>query len=231
MEIVAHRGFGGKYPENTRRAFTEAAKSADWIEFDLRSCATGELVVFHDETLDRVTDASGPIAAKPWEELQTVEVNDSGEAILTLEQALKAIPAETNVQLELKEYGLAEDVLAVTSEFPHTVRFISFSTLILNEIRMLAPEADLGYIIHPGLFGENVELALEMAAHLGCSAVHVYPQMLTSTAVLELASARGLAVQLGGQDGGVTQETVAEYEQQGIDALSLDDPVQTEPAE
>ena len=53
----AHRGFSGKYPENTMLAFQKAVEiGADGIELDVQLTKDGEVVIIHDETIDRTTD-------------------------------------------------------------------------------------------------------------------------------------------------------------------------------
>lgn len=76
---IAHRGGAGVAPENTMLAFRQAvdAFGADMLELDVQPTADGELVVFHDDTLDRCTDARGPVAARTWAELADV---DAGHA-------------------------------------------------------------------------------------------------------------------------------------------------------
>ena len=60
MRVFAHRGYSGKYPENTMLAFREAEKTgADGIELDVQLSKDGELVIIHDETLDRTTTGKG----------------------------------------------------------------------------------------------------------------------------------------------------------------------------
>ena len=61
--IVAHRGLSSLYPENTLIAFDKAAKlGVDFIELDVQSTSDGEIVVFHDYTLDRTTEGSGKVS-------------------------------------------------------------------------------------------------------------------------------------------------------------------------
>ncbi|PSQ38237.1 hypothetical protein BRD13_07380 [Halobacteriales archaeon SW_5_70_135] len=75
MELIAHRGFAARHPENTLRAARSAAERADWVEVDVRRSADGEPVVIHDATVDRATDATGPVgdhAAAALAELSVV---------------------------------------------------------------------------------------------------------------------------------------------------------------
>jgi glycerophosphoryl diester phosphodiesterase len=68
---IAHRGGAALAPENTLEAFRSAVERSrtDMLELDVQPTADGELVVFHDDTLDRCTDGGGPVAAHTWAEL------------------------------------------------------------------------------------------------------------------------------------------------------------------
>ena len=60
--VAAHRGWSEKYPENTMLAFRKAAElGVDQIEMDIRVTKDGQLVVIHDETVDRVTNGTGKV--------------------------------------------------------------------------------------------------------------------------------------------------------------------------
>ena len=57
MKVYAHRGYSGKYPENTMLSFQKAAETGcDGIELDVQTTKDGVLVVIHDEAIDRTTD-------------------------------------------------------------------------------------------------------------------------------------------------------------------------------
>lgn len=74
----AHRGADPER-ENTMAAFERAVELGyRYLEIDVRTAADGTLVVFHDEMLDRVTDGSGPLSSKTWEELSRLRVIGSG---------------------------------------------------------------------------------------------------------------------------------------------------------
>ena len=65
MKNFAHRGFSGKYPENTMLAFRKALEcGADGIEMDVQLTKDGELVVIHDERVDRTTNGTGYVRWK-----------------------------------------------------------------------------------------------------------------------------------------------------------------------
>src|SRR6185436_14185576 len=88
--ILGHRGVRGTLPENTLAAFEAAAgEGADGIELDVRVCGTGELVVVHDPTLERVTGGRDrrAIAEIAHHELARVDVG-AGQRVPTLTEVL-----------------------------------------------------------------------------------------------------------------------------------------------
>lgn len=164
--LVAHRGFADEYPENTLLAFESAAEHADAIEMDVRRCGSGELVVFHDEKLSRLTDVRGLVADTPWSELRELTVLDSGETIPRLESALDAIPDDVWVNVELKHRGMVARVLDAVDGVENELSFSSFEPRALGELRERDTAASLGYISQRG------PNCIETALDLGCEAVH-----------------------------------------------------------
>ena len=76
MKNFAHRGFSGKYPENTMLAFRKAIEAgADGIELDVQLTQDGHVVIIHDETVDRTTNGTGDVAAYLLEELQKLDAS------------------------------------------------------------------------------------------------------------------------------------------------------------
>jgi glycerophosphoryl diester phosphodiesterase len=238
MEYVAHRGYAREFPENTLTAFRGGADSADWIEFDVRRCGSGELVVFHDETLERVTDGEGTVACLPWDDLRELDVLGSGgsveygstgsrtksdDGIPRLDDALDAIPPEVGVQIELKELGIAADVLDAVERHDNPAILISFSHLALQEAREADPATPLGYILHDGLYGDDPKLGIDTAAQLGCEAVHMYYATGTDPEIIEYAHDRGLVVQTAVPDEGPTDRVLETCRSIGVDRLSTDE--------
>jgi len=223
MDHVAHRGYAGEFPENTLAAFRGAAGSADWIEFDVRRCGSGELVVFHDERLGRVTDGEGAVGCTPWETLRDLEVLGSGEAIPRLEHALDAIPAAVGVQIELKELGVAADVLEAVAARENPAILISFSPLALKEARDADPDASLGYILHDGVYGDDPALGVDTAAELGCAAVHMYYATGSDPDTVGYAHDRGLTVQAATPEEGPTDRVLEACRAAGVDRLSTNE--------
>ena len=70
MKVYAHRGYSGRYPENTMLAFKEAEKTGCYgIELDVQLTKDGEVVIIHDERVDRTTDGTGWVRDFTLEEL------------------------------------------------------------------------------------------------------------------------------------------------------------------
>lgn len=98
----AHRGGAIGAPENTMRAFERTvALGYTYIETDVHTTADGRLVVFHDDTLDRLTDRSGPVSALPYREIATARVLGT-EPIPLLEDVLGAWP-DVRFNIDVKE--------------------------------------------------------------------------------------------------------------------------------
>ena len=89
---IAHRGGSGLAPENSLAAFALAsALGLRYLETDVRVTGDGHLVCFHDDTLDRVTAATGPVRSKSLGELRSLQINGI-EPIPTFDEALEAFP-------------------------------------------------------------------------------------------------------------------------------------------
>ena len=99
---IGHRGAKGYVAENTLESIQKALDFAvDGIEIDVHICASGELVVFHDVTLDRMTNGSGEIGLKTLAELKQLKINNEFH-IPTLEEVLDLIGRKCKLNIELK---------------------------------------------------------------------------------------------------------------------------------
>ncbi|HOF87270.1 MAG TPA: glycerophosphodiester phosphodiesterase family protein [Armatimonadota bacterium] len=115
VKVVAHRGFSGRYPENTARALTEALRlGVEMIEFDLHLSADDELIVIHDSTVDRTANGAGDVARLTLAEIKALDAGAwfgaefAGERFLTAREAL-ALLAETGVELNIHVKAYAHD--------------------------------------------------------------------------------------------------------------------------
>jgi len=106
MQIFAHRGASGNYPENTASAITAALQAqVDGIELDVQSCAD-DFVIIHDSWLDRTTNGNGRVVDTPFSEIAKLDAGN-GQHVLNLQQVLELIGTQTQINLELKHtFGL-----------------------------------------------------------------------------------------------------------------------------
>ena len=96
---IGHRGACGYMPENTLGSFDLAMKfGVDMIELDVHCCKSGEIVVIHDETIDRTTSGTGLVSEKTLTELKKL---DDG-IIPTLEEVFDLVNKKTIINIELK---------------------------------------------------------------------------------------------------------------------------------
>lgn len=108
--IIAHRGNGNHdYPENTIEACEQAlAEGADALEVDVRFCATGELVIFHDITLKRVMGKSGALISTTLNELKNLSLfrpgNNKPIYVPTLKQFINHFKNTVPINLEAKVF-------------------------------------------------------------------------------------------------------------------------------
>ena len=220
MRPIAHRGCLEQYPENTLRAFRGCAPSVGMIETDVRRCGSGELVMFHDDTLDRVTDATGDVASTPLDVLENVSVLGSEESIPTLRETFEAVPADVGLNLELKGRDVASETVAVADGYDHEVIVSSFFPDDVAAARDAgaATTAHLFYAEEPADF--DVGSALDAAADLDCEYVHPSVELCLESGLVSAAHARGFGVNAW------TAETDAEIDalrDRGVDGAVIDD--------
>lgn len=115
--VIGHRGAAGYAPENTLSSFALAIESGvEMVEFDVWKCASGELVVFHDTKLERLTDGYGTVKSHTLEELKKLTVLGC-EKIPTLIELLDFIDHRVKVCIEVKDADIACDVLQVIEHY------------------------------------------------------------------------------------------------------------------
>lgn len=108
----AHRGLWRESspPENSLSACLAAAEAGFGIEFDVRPSADGHPVVFHDETLDRMTAQNGRVEEMTAAALQEIQLHESGDKIPSLDALLSVWPATTPLLCELKIDGATDPI-------------------------------------------------------------------------------------------------------------------------
>ncbi len=189
VAVVAHRGASRVAPENTLPAFEAAVKlGVDMVELDYLHTADGVPVAFHDEDLDRLTDARArwggekiPLATKTLAELKTLDAGRwfgpefTGARIPTLEEALDTILPGSLPLIERKAGDAATFVdLVNRRHFVSQVAVMSFDWDFLRECRKLFPTLVLGALGEHGISPAQLdEMQAFGAAFAGWNNKHV----------------------------------------------------------
>lgn len=113
--IIGHRGAAGLVPENTLAGFARAVDlGADGVELDVRM-AESEVVVIHDERVDRTTNGTAMVSEMSFAELRRLDAG-AGQPIPTLKEVLELIPRHVMVNIELKGSGTALPVARIVAD-------------------------------------------------------------------------------------------------------------------
>jgi glycerophosphoryl diester phosphodiesterase len=163
--VIAHRGFSGAAPENTLIAFRKGIEvGSDMIELDVHLSRDGEIVVIHDETLERTTNGKGMVVDHILQELKKLDAGSSfrltfaGERIPTLKEALDLAKGRVPINIEIKnpthgKYTIAELTERVLREVNQAgmmdrVIFSSFNPAALEWIGRKEPRAGGAFLFH-----------------------------------------------------------------------------------
>lgn len=161
MRILGHRGASADHPENTIEAFLGAvAQGADGVELDVMRCASGELVVCHDERLDRLAGLELEVAHTSWRRLRTVDVGSrlgfAPARIPLLDDVVDALPVDRTLNIELKcdaidDRGLCAAVGALVTRRGLIDRALvsSFNPLNLVRLATAFPRVRRGFLLDP----------------------------------------------------------------------------------
>lgn len=147
----AHRGLhSDTVPENSLEAFSSAVEAGYGIELDVRVSSDGELMVFHDDTLDRMTSESGNFEERSAEELKKIKLAGTENTIPTFREVLKLVDGKVPLLVEIKEfnggYRATEKTAEILKEYKGPFIVESFNPLALGKLKKLAPEFMRGFL-------------------------------------------------------------------------------------
>ncbi len=152
----AHRGlhgtldYGEYAAENSLSAFARAAERGFGIELDVRLTKDGEAVVFHDNTLDRVTSGTGRVRDFTLEELKKLSLEGTDDTIPTFREVLQLVDGRVPILVELKSDGTEASVAIAAAEILNEYKgdFIveSFNPIVLGEIKKRMPSVLRGFL-------------------------------------------------------------------------------------
>jgi glycerophosphoryl diester phosphodiesterase len=188
MLIIGHRGAMGYVTENTLPSIQKALDmEVDMIEIDVFRIRTGELVVFHDENVDKLTDGEGPIEEMSWDEVRALEVN-GGYQIPSLDEVVRLIDGRVPLNIELKGAGTARPVHEWLAEYSPSPGWIedhivisSFRWEELDLYRTLDPDMPIAVLTEA-----DPTLALIVARELSASAIKPNYKGQTANQVAEV---------------------------------------------
>lgn len=231
MTVVwAHRGASAYAPENTLSAFELALKQgAHGIELDVQLTSDGQLVVIHDETLDRTTDGSGWVGEHSLAELKALDAgvgwaDYGGERIPMLAEVFDLVADSSmiiNVELKNTEVayrGLEEKVLALIDEFGLAERIwlSTFNHESLHGLRQSGVPMPLGLLSNDLMFEP-----WKYAAALGLQAYHPAAWAVRERSVVDESHALGLGVHVWTVDEPALLRRMADW---GVDAVFTNTP-------
>jgi glycerophosphoryl diester phosphodiesterase len=187
VDKIGHRGAKGYIAENTLESFQKALDlGVDGIELDVHISSLGELVVFHDFTVDRMTDGSGEVHKMTLVELKKLKV--AGEfKIPTLEETFNLIDRKCWINVELKGHGTAQPTCELIEKYISEKGWSyedfvvsSFQKEELEKIFQLNPKIRLGVLTQA-----SVEQAMDWAEELSAYAIHPHFSLLTDDNIHE----------------------------------------------
>ncbi len=143
----AHRGLyksDQSVPENSLAAFRRAVENGYGMELDVQLSADDEVVVFHDDTLERVCGVAGDVDDRNWEELRGMPLCGTDERMPLFSEVLNAVGGRTPIIIELKTGRknrlLCEKTLALIDRYGGPVCVESFDPWIVRWFRVHAPD-------------------------------------------------------------------------------------------
>ncbi|MDD5109585.1 MAG: glycerophosphodiester phosphodiesterase family protein [Patescibacteria group bacterium] len=151
---IGHRGAMGYAPENTLQSFRKALTlGVDMVELDVYICKTGELVVIHDDKVDRTTNGHGYVIEKTYQELRSLNAG-AGENIPSLQEVFDLIDRKAIINIELKGLGTAKPVSELITWYINNKNWESTDFLVssfnhyeLKAFRRLNPKIPIGALI------------------------------------------------------------------------------------
>lgn len=179
--VIGHRGAMGYETENTLASVQKALDmQVDMIEIDVFNIASGETVVFHDERLERLSNAGGNIETYNIVDLNKV-VLEGNHQIPKLQDVLKLIDNKVGLNIELKGAGTSDRVNFITNYYiknkgweTKNILISSFNWDELREMRRLNPDIAIAILTE-----EDPLKAIPIAKELNAVAINPYFKKLT----------------------------------------------------
>lgn len=163
-QFIAHRGFFDKEnPENTLGAFQRAVENNFAIECDLRLLADGNVVVFHDKRLSRLTSVDGYIETLTLDEIKNLKVNNSNFGIPTLQEMLSVVNGQVPILFEIRNFSrkkigeLESKLCEILKDYKGNFAVQSYNPFVLEWFKINHPEIMRGIVSSYFQFNEDFE--------------------------------------------------------------------------
>lgn len=194
--LIAHRGASGLAPENTLAAFIKAKElGINWVEFDVMLTSCGEVVVIHDETVDRTTNGKGLVVEQTYASLKKLDAGSwfnpifFKERIPTLKQVLELLnKLQLSANIEIKaQLGMEKETVARVlqnleqTKLHYPFLISSFSLTILENVRKQSSSCLLGFLMDKWLPDW-----LSLCDQLNCATVNVNERILDHDKVQQI---------------------------------------------
>lgn len=185
---IGHRGAKGHLAENTLESFQKAIDlGVDGIELDVHLSADGEIIVIHDETVDRTTDGKGFVKEMTLCELKKLRIENRFE-IPTLAEVFDLVNYKYLINIELKATETTKPVVDLIEDYVvnkgwkyKNFLISSFDWPALQTVRDLHEEIPLGVLTHTDL-----DLAVAFAKFIRAETIHPYFHLLTAENTLAM---------------------------------------------
>lgn len=180
---IAHRGVAAVAPENTLASFEEALRlGAPMIELDVHRMAGGQLVVVHDDTIDRTTNGKGKVREMTLDQIRAYDAGSwfaprfAGQRVPTLAEVIDLVRGRAGLNVELKtssrtDPGVEGELIDLLKEedFLDQVIISSFDYDALRVVKDLEPAVRTGVLCVAGTGS-----AIQLARRIGADALHPY---------------------------------------------------------
>ncbi len=156
-KLISHRGLHSQnlnIPENSMPAFSRSILHNFAIELDIRMSSDGEIVVFHDESLERMTGTKGRVSDFTLAELKKLVLNNTDYRIPTLSEVLRLVNGKVPILIELKNDGfvgkMEKKLVQMLKKYKGEYAIQSFNPLVLLWFRLNAPHIKRGQLASGG---------------------------------------------------------------------------------
>ncbi len=231
--IFGHRGACKYAPENTLASFTLAVEQgADAIELDAKLSIDNQVMVIHDQTVDRTTDGKGRVNQLTLRELKELDAGSffdekfRGEKIPTLDEVFETVGKRFFINVELTNYASRRDQLVLQvaeivkrHNLQNSILFSSFAPINLRRMKELLPEVPVGLLALDGPLG-----ALNRSAfYLSLSPAIIHPYLKDVNAgFMARERSRGRRVHVWTVNAEVDMKRLMDL---GVDGVFTDDPI------